>query len=58
MTSVPQTIVIGRDGRLKAAHVGDPAGRTDRLEKERATELEVELERELEALVAPMRVVR
>ncbi len=47
--SIPQTIVIGRDGTVKAVHVGDSAGRTDRLEKE----LKEELEKELEALVAP-----
>ncbi len=46
VTSVPQTIVIGRDGKVRAAHVGASDG------------LAKELERELEALVRPKRAAK
>jgi len=49
--SIPQTIVIGRDGIVQAAHVGAPADRANPLDDECATELEETLEDELEALV-------
>jgi len=59
VTSVPQTIIIGRDGRVKAAHVAPPAARTDPVDEKRAKKLEKEfaeeLKREIEALVAPRR---
>jgi hypothetical protein len=62
VTSVPQTIIIGRDGTVRAAYVGEPPERTDRPQTERAKELqeelEKELERELERLVAPKRASR
>ena len=58
-TSVPQTIIIGRDGRVKAAHVAPPSARSGPVDEKRAKELEreftLELERELEALLAPRR---
>ncbi|MHC4248119.1 MAG: DUF2092 domain-containing protein [Planctomycetota bacterium] len=44
--SVPQTIVIGRDGKVRAAHVGESA------------DLAKELAKELEALVRPKRAAK
>lgn len=58
VTSVPQTIIIGRDGTVQAAHVGEPPARKDRRQKERAKELQEDIERELERLVAPRRAAR
>jgi len=59
VTSVPQTIIVGRDGTVKAAHVAPPAARAERIDEERTKKLEkkftAELEKELEALVAPRR---